>query len=76
MVHDMSNTTQERPKTGSLMSTMTLARSLGVSYWRLIGLLRSGQLCPPQKGSDGSYQWTPTDIKNVERLLRARRDDS
>jgi len=50
--------------------TPAVARQLGVSYWRLFGLLRTGRLTPPDKDSSGDYVWTDQDVASAQQLLR------
>ena len=51
------------------MGTMEVCRKLGISYWQLFAMLRSGEIIPPQKkGRD--FVWGEEDLKNVRRALR------
>ncbi len=52
--------------------TPAAADLLGVGYWRLIGLIRSRRLAPPQKDSSGDYLWTPEDIERARQAFVAR----
>ena len=45
------------------------ARELGISYWRLIGLLRSGRLAPPAKDTSGDFLWSDTDMARAREAL-------
>lgn len=45
------------------------ARELGVPYYRLIGLLRSEKLQPPQKDSSGDYVWTDADLEAARQAM-------
>ena len=47
------------------------ARELGISYSRLISLLRSERLRPPQKDSSGDYLWTEQDLAAAREALAA-----
>jgi hypothetical protein len=38
------------------------AKELGISYYRLIGLLRSEKVKPPRKDSSGDYLWSDQDL--------------
>jgi hypothetical protein len=49
--------------------TPAAADLLGIGYWRLIGLLRSKRLAPPQKDSSGDYIWTLEDIERARQVL-------
>jgi hypothetical protein len=51
------------------MPTMEVARQLGTSYWRLIGLLRSGRMYPPDRDAAGDYRWSRGDVVKARRLL-------
>jgi len=56
-----------------LHKTTSVARQLGVPYWRLFDLLRSGLLTPPEKDTSGDYVWTDADIERARAALEARR---
>jgi hypothetical protein len=56
----------------AFLKTPAAADLLGVGYWRLIGLLRSKRLAPPQKDSSGDYLWTPEDIERARQALAGR----
>jgi len=45
------------------------AKELGIPYYRLIGLLRSEKLQPPQKDSSGDYVWTDDDLEAARRAM-------
>jgi hypothetical protein len=49
--------------------SVVVARDLGVTYYRLIGLLRSGKITPPQKDSSGDYLWSPADVSSARGAL-------
>lgn len=49
------------------------AKELGISYYQLIGLLRSDRLAPPEKDSSGDYVWTDGDLERARQALRAGR---
>jgi hypothetical protein len=53
--------------------TPVAARELGISYWRLVGLLRAG-LEPPAKDSSGDYLWPDEDIQRARDALAAKTD--
>ena len=48
-----------------------VADQLGVSYWRLFGLLRSGRIAPPGKDSSGDFVWLPEDVERARAALGA-----
>ena len=52
--------------------TPAVADLLGVGYYRLIGLLRSRRLAPPQKDSSGDYIWTPEDVERARQVFATR----
>ena len=52
--------------------TPVAARELGISYWRLIGLLRYGKIDPPGKDTSGDYVWTDADVGRARRARRRR----
>lgn len=57
--------------------TQEVARELGVSYYRIISLLRSEKLVPPQKDASGDYIWAVADLEAARRALligRRRRE--
>jgi len=45
------------------------AKELGISYYRLISLLRSEKLAPPRKDSSGDYVWTDEDVAAARKVL-------
>jgi hypothetical protein len=51
------------------LKTPTVARQLGVPYWRVIGLIRWGVIDPPAKDSSGDYVWLPADVERARRAL-------
>jgi hypothetical protein len=53
--------------------TPIAARELGVPYYTLIGLLRSGRIPPPVKDSSGDYLWSTEDIERARQALRRPR---
>jgi hypothetical protein len=44
------------------IKTPRAAEALGISYSRLINLLRSAKIEPPQKDTSGDYLWTEHDL--------------
>ncbi len=42
---------------------------LGIQYHRLISLLRSKRLVPPEKDSSGDYVWSPEDIERARQVI-------
>jgi len=45
------------------------AEELGISYHRLISLLRSKKLPWPQKDSSGDYLWADADLEAARKVL-------
>jgi hypothetical protein len=54
--------------------TPVAARELGVSYWRLVNLLRSGKLTPPGRDSSGDFIWDDADIERARAALASGRN--
>ena len=42
---------------------------LGVTYYRLIGLLRAGKMSSPQKDGSGDYLWSDKDLAAARKAL-------
>jgi hypothetical protein len=56
------------------LKTREAARWLGVSYWRLVSLLRCDKLTPlPQKDSSGDFVWFPEDLERARAALKIDR---
>ena len=54
----------------SYRKTPVAARELGITYHRLIGLIRFGKLDPvPARDSSGDYIWSDTDLERARRAL-------
>jgi hypothetical protein len=53
--------------------TPQAARLLGVTYHRLIGLLRFDKIDPPARDSSGDFVWTDSDLVRARKALEARR---
>jgi hypothetical protein len=51
--------------------TPAVADQLGISYSRLINLLRTRRLDPPQKDTSGDYVWSPEDVERARQVLAA-----
>jgi DNA-binding transcriptional MerR regulator len=47
------------------------ARELGVTYHRLMGLLRFNKILPPARDSSGDYLWGDADLERARQALRA-----
>lgn len=45
------------------------AKELGISFYRLHGLLRARRITPPQKDSSGDYLWTDEDLERARKAL-------
>jgi hypothetical protein len=53
--------------------TPIAAQQLGVRYYVLIGLLRSGHIPPPVKDSSGHFCWADEDIERARQALQRPR---
>jgi hypothetical protein len=53
--------------------TPEAARILGVSYHRLIGLLRFHKITPPVRDTSGDYLWGEGDLERARLALRLDR---
>jgi hypothetical protein len=51
------------------LKTPQVANLLGVSYWRLMAMLRSGKYPEPGKDSSGHYSWQEADVEAARRAL-------
>jgi hypothetical protein len=51
------------------LKSIAAARQLGITYYRLISLLRSQKLTPPQKDSSGDYLWSAADLEAARQAL-------
>jgi DNA-binding transcriptional MerR regulator len=51
--------------------TPVAARELGITYHRLMGLLRHGKIAPPDRDSSGDYLWTDADLDRARQALAA-----
>jgi hypothetical protein len=49
--------------------TPAAARELGITYHRLIGLIRFAKIKPPVKDSSGDYIWADADLKRARDAL-------
>jgi hypothetical protein len=49
------------------------ARTLGVTYHQLIGLLRFNKMPPPSRDTSGDYLWTADDLERARQTLRSAR---
>ena len=56
----------------AFFKTPAVADLIGVSYYRLIGLLRSRRLAPPQKDTSGDYVWSDGDLERARQALAAK----
>ena len=57
----------------AIVKTPVAAQVLGITYHRLVSLLRSGKLPPPRKDSSGDYVWTDGDLAAARKALAAGR---
>jgi DNA-binding transcriptional MerR regulator len=55
-----------------LKSSAAAAR-LGVPYYTLHNLIRSGKVPPPQRDTSGDFVWTERDLARARRALSRRR---
>ncbi len=53
----------------TLLKSPLAAKELGISYHRLMSLLRYDKLPRPQKDSSGDYVWTEDDLTAARRVL-------
>jgi hypothetical protein len=53
--------------------TPVAAQKLGITYHRLIGLLRHRKIDPPARDSSGDYIWATADLNRARRALAAMR---
>ena len=58
------------------LKSSAAAKVLGVPYYVLVGLLRSGRFDPPAKDTSGDYVWLDEDISRARTALAARRAKS
>jgi hypothetical protein len=58
----------------SFLKTAAVADLLGVSYYKIIELLRSRKIPAPQKDSSGDYVWLEGDIQAARAALAAGRN--
>jgi len=49
--------------------TPVAARELGITYWRLISLLRCGKIDPPTKDTSGDFIWTDADMRRARQAI-------
>jgi predicted site-specific integrase-resolvase len=57
----------------SYFKSRAVAQALGVPYYRLFELIRSGKLVAPAKDSSGDYCWTEEDVERARAALQAKR---
>jgi DNA-binding transcriptional MerR regulator len=55
------------------LKTPVAARQLGITYHRLMGLIRFGKINPPARDSSGDYLWSDTDLERARLALTAGR---
>jgi hypothetical protein len=56
-----------------LRKTPVAARELGISYHRLIGLIRFDKIGPPPRDSSGDYLWDDCALSRARAALAAMR---
>jgi hypothetical protein len=52
--------------------TPRAAREVGIKYFRLIALMRTGRLEPPARDDSGDYVWTEADMKRLRAVLASQ----
>jgi hypothetical protein len=52
--------------------TPIAAAELGLSYWELMGMLRSRRIAQPNRDSSGHFVWTDSDLDRVRQALAAK----
>jgi hypothetical protein len=51
------------------LKSRALADQLGITYYRLMELMRSGKLKAPQKDSSGDFVWSEDDVQRAREAL-------
>jgi hypothetical protein len=51
------------------VSSTAAARALGLTYWRLLGLIRSCRIKPPRRDHAGRFLWTARDLDAAREAL-------
>ncbi len=54
------------------LKTFAVAQGLGVTYHRIMGLIRYGKIRPPRKDSSGDYVWTAHDLEAARKALGSK----
>ena len=57
-------------------STTAAAALIGVPYFRITYLIRTGRIKPPARDDSGNYRWTDSDIEAARKILDSRRRPS
>jgi hypothetical protein len=52
-----------------LRKSSAAAKELGISYYRLFGLLRAAKLPAPAKDTSGDYIWSDHDLEAARQIL-------
>ena len=60
----------------AIYKTPIVADLLGIGYHRLINLLRSRRLVPPQKDTSGDYVWHDEDVERARQALAVARQSA
>lgn len=55
------------------VNTLGAAKLLGVSYYSLVGLMRSGGVPRPAKDASGNFAWGPDDVERAREAIAGRR---
>ena len=58
---------------GNKCKTPAAAAELGVSYHRVINLIRFGKIPPPQRDGSGDFWWGDADLRRVRKALEKGR---
>jgi hypothetical protein len=48
---------------------MDLVKSEKVSYWKILGMIRTARLPPPPRDRHGNYCWRSCDVAALRKLL-------
>jgi hypothetical protein len=55
------------------LKSRAAAQALGITYYQLFELIRSGKLTPPVKDASGDYVWNAKDLGRARRALKPGR---
>jgi hypothetical protein len=57
----------------SYLKSPAAADALGVTYHRLIGLIRFRKISPPERDSSGDFVWGKSDLERARKALAGRK---